>query len=48
MLAVDCRYSSFGTFLVQIHNNTYIIGFYHLMHVSYTFQEAELVKAALQ
>jgi len=28
--------------LIQIHNNTHIIGFYYLMHVSYTFAEAEL------
>jgi len=35
-------------FLIQIHNNTYIRGFYHFMHASYTFAEAELVKAALQ
>jgi len=33
--------------LIQIHNNTYIIGFYHFTHVSYTFGKAELVKATL-
>jgi len=26
----------------------YILGFYHFMHVRYTFAEAELVKAVLQ
>jgi len=34
--------------LIQIHNNTYIVGYYHFIHVSYTFPEAELVKGALQ
>jgi len=34
--------------LIQIYSNTYIIGFYHFMRVSYTFAEAELLKAALQ
>jgi len=34
--------------LMQIHNNTYITGLYQCMHVTYTFAEAELVKAALQ
>jgi len=31
--------------MVLVHNNRYIIGF---IHVSYTFAEAELVKAVLQ
>jgi len=33
--------------LIQIHK-THIIGFYHVMHVSHTFAEAELMKAALK
>jgi len=32
--------------VIQIHNNTYIIGSYHFMHVSYTLAQAELVKAS--
>jgi len=39
MWTVDCRNSSCRTYL--IHNNRYIIDFYHFPHVSYTFAEAE-------
>jgi len=31
-------------FVIEIHNNRYIIGFYRFMHVSYTFVETELWK----
>jgi len=31
-----------------IHKNSYIVGRYRFIHVSHTFTEAELVKAALQ
>jgi len=31
-----------------IHDKRYITGFYRFMHVSHTFVEAELMKAALQ
>jgi len=48
LLTVEIVVLDYNIFLIQIHNNTYIMGFYHFMHVSYTFAEAELVKAALQ
>jgi len=43
MQAIVCGQSSF---LIQ--NNVYVTGFYHFMHISYTFAQAELVKVVFK